>query len=92
VTTQTLGSTSTIEATEIDPTTGDPRLSHIIPPKDGVEGHVRAFEARIEGTPIEALCGHVLVPTRDPKQYPNCQRCIEVFKADTGHDDGFRDS
>lgn len=35
--------------------------------------------ARIEGTPIEALCGHVWVPSRDPKQLPVCQRCKDIY-------------
>lgn len=92
--TQPSGGTITLTRpdTEIDPTTGEPRLSHIIPPKDGKEGHVRIMEARIEGTPLTALCGHIVVPSRDPKAFPNCQRCIEIFKANTGEEEGFRDS
>lgn len=85
-------STQTIEKTEIDPTTGEPRLAHIIPPKDGVEGSARIMEARIEGLPLTALCGHVVVPSRDPQSFPNCERCIEIFKTNTGADDGFRDA
>lgn len=85
--------TSTLERTdtEIDPTTGEPRLSHLVPPKDGVPGHVRIMEARIEGTSLKALCGHVLTPSRDPQNYPTCQKCVEVFKQKTNHEDGWQD-
>lgn len=85
-------STQVLTDVEMDPTTGEPRLSHIVPPKDGKEGHVLVMEARIEGTAVTALCGHVLVPSRNPENFPNCQRCIEVFKANTGESDGFRDA
>ena len=89
--TQTMGSTSLLLDRDLDPSTGEPRESHIIAPKDGVEGHVLAFQARIEGTPVTALCGHVLVPMRDPKEYPLCPRCKEIFTANTGAEDGFQE-
>lgn len=90
--TGTIGSTSTIEQTEIDPTTGGPRSAHIIAPKDGVAGHVLAMEARFEGTPVTALCGHVFVPQRDPKALPTCQACVDIFEEKTGAQDGWEDS
>lgn len=64
---------STLERTdtEIDPTTGEPRVSHIV-------ARDKVTEAYFNGTPIEALCGHVFVPTRDAKRFPLCSRCIAV--------------
>ena len=38
------------------------------------------LEARIEGTPLEALCGHTWVPSRDPKQLPVCQKCKDIYE------------
>ena len=38
------------------------------------------LEARIYGTPVEALCGHVWVPSRDPKQLPLCQECKSIYE------------
>jgi hypothetical protein len=35
--------------------------------------------ARVEGTPLEALCGHIWVPSRDPRNLPLCQPCKEVY-------------
>jgi hypothetical protein len=40
------------------------------------------LEARIEGRQIEALCGYRWVPQRDPKAYPICERCLEVYRHD----------
>ena len=39
----------------------------------------------VEGTPVIALCGKVWVPSRDPKKYPVCPECKEIFE---GLDDG----
>ena len=38
------------------------------------------LEARVNGTPLEALCGHVWVPSRDPQRLPLCWRCREIFE------------
>lgn len=37
------------------------------------------LEARIEGTPIEALFGHTWVPTRNSEQLPVCEECKDVY-------------
>jgi len=34
----------------------------------------------IEGTPIVALCGKKWVPSRDPKRFPVCPDCKEIFE------------
>jgi hypothetical protein len=73
---------------EIDPLTGEPRMAHIVPPKDGVEAAVRVMEARMEGTAVEALCGHVFIPSRDPKALPPCGKCLLIFESKTGSNDG----
>jgi hypothetical protein len=36
-------------------------------------------EAYITGVPIEALCGAVFVPSKDPKGKPVCQACKERY-------------
>lgn len=38
------------------------------------------LEARIEGFEVEALCGHRWIPSRDPKEYPVCERCMEIYQ------------
>lgn len=71
-------STSTLE--QIDTTTdlttedGSPRYAHIVHPKKILT------DAMVFGTPVEALCGHVWVPGRDPKKYPICSRCKEIYE------------
>lgn len=39
----------------------------------------RIVEAAIEGTPLEALCGYVWVPSRDPQSLPVCPPCKAVY-------------
>lgn len=83
-------STQTLEVTEIDPTTGEPRESHIVWP----DGPNRVMKARVEGTPVEALCGHTWVPSRDPQNYPVCPRCKEAYRQlnNEGREDGWSES
>ena len=73
--------TSTALETEIDPLTGQGRCSHIVKPTEDRSGPDLVMEARVFGMEVEALCGHRWVPQRDPKQYPVCQACKEIFEA-----------
>lgn len=50
------------------------RFSHYAP-KDKV------MEAMIEGIPIRALCGKVWIPSRDPKRFPVCPECKEIYES-----------
>lgn len=90
MTTSTMGSTSVLSEIEIDPDTGNPRASHIVAPKDGKDGATQCTEARINGTPVKTLCGRQMVPMRDPKAFPLCPECQEIFKSNTGAEDGYR--
>ena len=51
------------------------RFAHYVWPKD------KLVEAMIEGTPVRALCGKVWVPSRDPKRFPVCPTCKEIFES-----------
>ncbi len=59
-----------------DPALGqdEPKEAHLVQGKDKV------VEAAVLGTPVEALCGKVFVPSRDPKALPKCERCVEIFR------------
>ena len=58
--------TSTLDRTEIDPTTGEPRNAHIVKPKKGQTGAALVTEARVFGHEVEALCGHRFIPSKNP--------------------------
>lgn len=79
----------TVPAYRLDP--GDEqRYSHIVGPKtddDGnrISGHVRVMDARLNGTPVTAICGYTWVPTRDARQFPVCSYCEAIAK-DWGND------
>ena len=38
-------------------------------------------DSAVNGTPLVALCGKIWVPTRDPKKYPVCPECKEIFES-----------
>ena len=66
---------STQTDTRIIPSTNDgdhERFAHYVKKGDIVR-------SAVEGTPIEALCGKVWIPDRDPKKYPVCPTCKEVL-------------
>jgi len=81
----------TIPAVDQITETGEPPLAHIVKVGPGESAAAKILEARINGTPVEALCGHVWVPARDPKQLPVCQACKETYEMYKIFNDGLRD-
>lgn len=76
----------------LKPETGEPELSeedpwytHIVGPIwEGdvkIDGPTRVTEAAVLGIPIEAICGFVWVPSRDPNRYPLCPKCKAIKDA-----------
>ncbi|TDC58075.1 DUF3039 domain-containing protein [Actinomadura sp. KC345] len=45
-------------------------------------------ESAVSGTPVIALCGKVWVPNRDPKKYPVCPECKEIYESMRSGGDG----
>ena len=73
--------------TERVPETDEPSMAHIVKTEPGEDAAAKVLEARIEGTPLEALCGHTWVPSRDPKQLPVCQKCKDIYEMYRGMND-----
>jgi hypothetical protein len=82
----------TIPALDEELQTGEPTVAHIVKTDPGETAAAKVLEARIYGTPLEALCGHVWVPSRDPKKLPLCQKCKDVYEMYKSFNDGLRDS
>jgi len=40
----------------------------------------KIVDSQVTGTPLVALCGKVWVPSRDPKKYPVCPTCKEIYE------------
>jgi hypothetical protein len=59
---------------------GQPANAHIVKVGPGESAAAKVLEARIYGTPVEALCGYVWVPSRDPKQLPLCEECKSIYE------------
>ncbi|MGB8861661.1 MAG: DUF3039 domain-containing protein [Ilumatobacteraceae bacterium] len=81
----------TIPRTEEVLETGEPLSAHIVKTDPGETAAAKVLEARIYGTPLEALCGHVWVPSRDPKQLPICEKCKGIYEMYKAFNDGLRD-
>lgn len=77
-----------VETTETD----EPTSAHIVKTKRGENAAAVVLEARIMGTPIEALCGFVWVPSRDPKQLPICEQCKNIYSMYKSFNDGLPDT
>lgn len=51
-----------------------PKFSHYAEAVSVTEGYVL-------GTPVQALCGELFVPSRDPKKFPICPICKDIVDA-----------
>lgn len=47
----------------------------------------KIMESAMDGSPVIALCGKVWVPNRDPKKFPVCPECKEIYEGLQGGDD-----
>lgn len=81
----------TIVDTEHVLETGKPASAHIVKTDPGENAAAKVLEARIYGTPVEALCGHVWVPSRDPKQLPLCEECKSIYEMYKAFNEGLGD-
>jgi hypothetical protein len=71
--------------------TAEPSMAHIVKTEPGEDAAAKVLEARIMGTALEALCGHVWVPSRDPKQLPLCDKCKDIYDAYRMFNDGLNE-
>ncbi|GAB3224773.1 hypothetical protein GCM10027586_13230 [Kineococcus gypseus] len=44
----------------------------------------KIVESALSGDPVIALCGKVWVPGRDPKRFPVCPTCKEIYQSLSG--------
>jgi hypothetical protein len=77
----------TEERTDENEQTGEPEVAHIVR-SGGGDAAARVLEARIYGTPLEALCGEIFVPRRDPAKLPMCTACREIYDLYRAMNDG----
>ncbi len=55
------------------------KLTHIVDcPDEKDSAQAWVDEARANGLPLTALCGHEWVPESDPVKHPVCQTCLEI--------------
>ena len=67
---------------ELETTDQPADAAHIVmvPPGEPDETpQAYVLRARIEGLPITALCGFTWIPSKDAKQLPVCQACLDIY-------------
>ncbi|KGM13936.1 DUF3039 domain-containing protein [Cellulomonas bogoriensis] len=52
----------------------------------------KILDSALSGAPVVALCGKVWVPGRDPKKFPVCPVCKEIYDGLREPQDGGSDS
>ena len=75
---------------EDETVTGEPHVAHIV--KAEGDATAKVMEARIYGTPLEALCGQKFIPQRDPTRLPMCAACKDIYETYRVFNDGLPDS
>jgi DUF3039 family protein len=48
----------------------------------------KILESALSGEPVTALCGKVWIPGRDPKKFPVCPVCKEIYEGLRAPQDG----
>lgn len=48
----------------------------------------KIMESALSGEPVTALCGKVWIPGRDPKKFPVCPTCQEIYDGLRAPQDG----
>ncbi|MCA1690644.1 MAG: DUF3039 domain-containing protein [Actinobacteria bacterium] len=79
-----------ITRTDDEPLTGEPDSAHIV--KSEGDAAARVMEARVYGTPLEALCGVVFIPQRDPSRLPLCAACKDIYETYRVFNEGLPDN
>lgn len=68
-------SLGTLEKEQVDHQSGDhERYSHYVKKN-------KIVESAVMGSAVEALCGKVWIPNRDPQKFPVCPTCKEIYES-----------
>ena len=72
------GRTSVLERERVEEQVAEPgdheRFAHYVRKE-------KILESALSGEPVVALCGKVWVPGRDPKRFPVCPACKEIYES-----------
>ena len=78
-------STAVLEREQVQEQEAEPgdheRFSHYVRKE-------KILESAMSGEPVTALCGKVWVPGRDPKKFPVCPMCQEIYDGLRAPQDG----
>lgn len=68
-----------------------PKHAHIIKTEPGESAAAKVTEARVLGTPLEALCGEIFVPQHRADTLPMCSKCEEIYRGHRYENDGLHE-
>lgn len=63
------------------------KFTHIVMPANA-DAKAVVTEAYVMGTPVQALCGKLWIPSDNPERHPICPTCKEIYRQGFGHDIG----
>lgn len=73
------------EDTRVEPELSEPgdheRFAHYVRKE-------KIMESAMSGEPVTALCGKIWTPGRDPKKFPVCPTCKEIYEGLRAPQDG----
>lgn len=77
--------TAVLEREEVEEQLQEPgdheRFSHYVRKE-------KILESALSGDPVTALCGKIWIPGRDPKKFPVCPICQEIYDGLRAPQDG----
>lgn len=69
------------------------KAAHIVrTEKGGPTATALIVEARVNGTPVTALCGHTWVPSKDPTSMPICGKCKDIYELERMMNENLNDT
>jgi hypothetical protein len=78
--------------TDTDQELADSECAHIVRTGPGESAAAKVTEARVFGTPIEALCGYTWVPSKNPRNLPVCPKCKDIYDTYRAFNDGLNET
>lgn len=71
----------TTPVTQDAPATGKSDVAHIVRRNsDSMSPQAMVLDSRVNGTPLEALCGHIFMANKNPEHLPVCQECKAIYE------------
>ena len=78
--TLTQAETKVVPFSEVETSNDKDDCSHIVKTEKSETATALVLRSRVDGTPVEALCGYIWVPSKNPERLPVCPQCDEIYQ------------